>query len=39
MKYFLKVAEETEFKNVAVKIFQISKTQEVWAMSNWFWNE
>ena len=29
----VKVAEETEFNNVAVKI-SISKTQEVWAMSN-----
>ena len=31
----VKVAEETEFNNVAVKIL-ISKTQEVWAMSNWY---
>ena len=31
----VKVAEETEFNNVAVKI-SISKTQEVWAMSNWY---
>jgi endonuclease/exonuclease/phosphatase family metal-dependent hydrolase len=31
----LEVSEETEFNNVAVKL-AISKTQEVWAMSNWY---
>jgi endonuclease/exonuclease/phosphatase family metal-dependent hydrolase len=31
----LKVSEETEFNNVAVKL-TISETQEVWAMSNWY---
>ena len=31
----VKVSEETEFNNVAVKL-AISETQEVWAMSNWY---
>ena len=31
----VKVSKETEFNNVAVKL-AISKTQEVWAMSNWY---
>jgi len=31
----VKVSEETEFNNVAVKL-AISQTQEVWAMSNWY---
>jgi exonuclease III len=31
----MKVSEETEFNNVAVKL-AISKTQEIWAMSNWY---
>ena len=31
----LLVSEETEFNNVAVKL-AISKSQEIWAMSNWY---
>ena len=31
----IQVSEETEFNNVAVKL-AISKTQEIWAMSNWY---
>jgi endonuclease/exonuclease/phosphatase family metal-dependent hydrolase len=31
----IEVNKETEFNNVAVKL-AISKTQEVWAMSNWY---
>ncbi len=31
----IQVSEETEFNNVAVKL-SISKTQEIWAMSNWY---
>lgn len=31
----VRVSEETEFNNVAVKL-AISQTQEVWAMSNWY---
>lgn len=31
----IKVSEEAEFNNVAVKL-AISKTQEIWAMSNWY---
>ncbi len=31
----IKVTDDTEFNNVAVKL-AISKTQEVWAMSNWY---
>ena len=31
----VKVSEETEFNSVAVKL-AISKTQEIWAISNWY---
>ncbi len=31
----IQVLEETEFNNVAVKL-AISKTQDIWAMSNWY---
>lgn len=31
----IKVSNETEFNNVAVRL-AVSKTQEIWAMSNWY---